>query len=190
MICKRRLKRSKTSKLYCFGIERAAHMSGPFAYQRGSACAQTRLDQHPAPLGLIIIAACIPFDGRCLISVREQPRTPQVFYRVLQVCVSIEQICGRATKAHCTGCLGQDLQQTIIGTIARGRVVCAFSNSEAVHKAARHVIVVRPAVDGGAQRGRLVGIKRRFGCNTRHGRRRCAAGCKTAGRSEEKNSGG
>jgi len=54
--------------------------------------AQPCFHQHATALGLKIVAACIPFDGGVVITIRQQPCAAQIFNAVLQVYIWIEQI--------------------------------------------------------------------------------------------------
>ena len=94
-----------------------------------------------------------------MVAVRQEPCAAQVFYGVFQVGVRIQQIFRTALKTHTARCGGQNLQQPLIGTVARTGAVGAFADGQPMNKGTRDIIKIRPLVDLLAQLRRLIGIK-------------------------------
>ena len=67
---------------------------------------QTGFYKHAAVAGLIVVATCVPLDGRVDVSVRQKPRATQVAPCVKQIGFGIEQTAGRTSEPHLSGRFG------------------------------------------------------------------------------------
>lgn len=109
-----------------------------------------QLTQHAPTFGLVIIAAGVELNGARLIAVGEQVGVGQIGHRISKVGFGVEQAGSWTIVTHAAGRIVANLHETVVGTIARRRIIIALAPYRTMDERLGNIIEARILSDPGA----------------------------------------